>query len=65
MNENTCVCCGETIPEGRQVCWGCEHKTTKVGSILQSQNAPKELVEKVYDCLFKSNINDKTVFVKK
>ena len=55
MNENTCVCCGEIIPEGRQVCWRCEHKTTKVGSILQSHNVPKELVEKVYDCLFKKS----------
>lgn len=25
-NENTCVCCGETIPEGRQVCPKCENK---------------------------------------
>ena len=24
MNDNTCVCCGETIPEGRQVCPKCE-----------------------------------------
>lgn len=23
-NENTCVCCGEVIPEGRQVCHECE-----------------------------------------
>ena len=23
-NENRCVCCGEVIPEGRQVCPGCE-----------------------------------------
>lgn len=22
---NTCVCCGEIVPEGYQVCWGCEH----------------------------------------
>ena len=22
--ENRCVVCGEIIPEGRQVCWGCE-----------------------------------------
>lgn len=21
---NTCVCCGDVIPEGRQVCWKCE-----------------------------------------
>lgn len=26
MNENTCVCCGTPIPEGRQACWSCEHK---------------------------------------
>ena len=22
--ENTCVCCGEIIPEGRMVCLNCE-----------------------------------------
>ncbi len=21
-----CVCCGNPIPEGRQVCWICEHQ---------------------------------------
>lgn len=26
MAENTCVCCGEVIPEGRMVCWKCEQK---------------------------------------
>lgn len=26
MNENRCVCCGEIIPEGKMVCWNCEHK---------------------------------------
>lgn len=25
MNEDTCVCCGAQIPEGRQICWSCEH----------------------------------------
>lgn len=24
LNVNTCVCCGEIIPEGRQVCPACE-----------------------------------------
>jgi len=24
MNENTCVCCGAQIPEGRQICPKCE-----------------------------------------
>ena len=23
-NENTCVCCGDAIPEGRQLCPRCE-----------------------------------------
>lgn len=27
-SENTCVCCGEVIPEGRQVCAICETKNT-------------------------------------
>jgi hypothetical protein len=26
MNNNRCVCCGTEIPEGRQVCWACEHE---------------------------------------
>ena len=24
---DTCVCCGQTVPEGRMVCPGCEQKT--------------------------------------
>lgn len=28
MRENRCVCCGSEIPEGRQVCWECEHVDT-------------------------------------
>jgi hypothetical protein len=27
--DNTCVCCGETIPEGRQICPTCEDVTDK------------------------------------
>ena len=26
MNENTCFCCGEQIPEGRQICPKCEEE---------------------------------------
>lgn len=26
MNGEFCVCCGEEIPEGRQVCYNCERK---------------------------------------
>lgn len=29
MNENTCVCCGEVIPEGRQICYKCEKGADK------------------------------------
>ena len=25
MDANRCVCCGEIIPEGKMVCWPCEH----------------------------------------
>lgn len=24
-----CICCGEPIPEGRMVCWRCEHEGGK------------------------------------
>lgn len=27
MSENTCVCCGEIIPEGRQYCINCGNVT--------------------------------------
>ena len=27
MDADRCVCCGEIIPEGRMVCWACEHST--------------------------------------
>ena len=25
MSEDRCICCGEVITEGRQVCWDCEY----------------------------------------
>lgn len=27
MTEDRCVCCGTVIPEGRQICGGCEIRT--------------------------------------
>ena len=36
--ENRCVCCGEIIPEGRMICWSCEHS-------LDNPNDTKEKVE--------------------
>ena len=29
MNEETCICCGEPIPEGRQICPKCEKEACK------------------------------------
>lgn len=25
-NTDRCICCGDVIPEGRTVCWKCEHE---------------------------------------
>ena len=25
MSVDRCICCGEIVPEGRMVCWQCEH----------------------------------------
>ena len=33
MTENTCVCCGEIIPEGRMVCPRCEKAVTNYKSL--------------------------------
>ena len=36
---NICVCCGETIPEGRQVCKSCEEKSpTQIRYLLYDAN---------------------------
>ena len=48
MNEERCVICGSLIPEGRQVCWICEHDIVKIGSILQSHNAAEDDVIKAH-----------------
>ena len=42
---NLCVCCGETIPEGRQVCYKCEVGKVK-GYKEQLKQAHKETAEK-------------------
>ena len=43
MSGNRCVCCGETIPEGRQVCPICEKYPIK--RLHFSPNIKKELVD--------------------
>jgi predicted nucleic acid-binding Zn ribbon protein len=45
MSEDRCVCCGDIIPEGQQVCWQCEHEETQHHCIVCSKEIPKpELV---------------------
>lgn len=29
MSESRCICCGEIVPEGRQVCFRCEKRVAK------------------------------------
>lgn len=36
-NENTCVFCGEVIPEGRQVCPRCEELVYRCNSAAHAQ----------------------------
>lgn len=31
MNDNRCVCCGEIIPEGLQVCMNCQKRAEERG----------------------------------
>lgn len=53
MDTDRCVSCGVVVPEGRQVCWGCERNIVKIGSILQSYNATKDDVVKAYEFIEK------------
>lgn len=53
MSENRCVCCGEIIPEGRQVCIGCWNKAQKAEGGLNHDRMHREnggrLVCKVFN----------------
>lgn len=44
--ENRCVCCGEIIPEGRQICYSCECGIVKTGIILQTYEEHDKMVAK-------------------
>ena len=52
MRENKCICCGEVIPKGREMCIGCERDILYIGMILQSNNATKDEVRKAYDFVY-------------
>lgn len=43
--DNTCVCCGAVIPEGRMVCWACENRQ---GVSPERTNDMKETMNPLY-----------------
>jgi hypothetical protein len=57
---NTCVCCGDIIPEGSQVCYACSHynilKCPDCGSAISLMSSCKSYTEKqvlfsrIYHC---------------
>lgn len=62
MSEERCICCGDIIQEGRQICWSCERDIVKIGSILQSNNSTEDDVIKAHEFinkLIKDNIQTK------
>ena len=34
-----CVCCGEPVPEGRTICWKCEHQYDEVSGSSRYRKA--------------------------
>ena len=49
--ENRCVCCGETIPEGKQVCWKCEKDNE-----AESFRIPLPVIAEEWHALFHEHI---------
>ena len=41
MGQEYCVCCGNPIPEGRQVCLNCEHQLYDSNSIKHKSQEEK------------------------
>lgn len=39
MTENRCICCGEIIPEGRQVCPSCEAAAKEVTEDVEKDSS--------------------------
>ena len=42
--ENTCVCCGAVIPEGRQACDACWSRAYDPAEFFSAERTPKEIV---------------------
>ena len=41
---DTCVCCGDIVPEGRQVCYRCEHGDNNDGALCPECGAVLEIM---------------------
>ena len=48
LMDNTCVCCGAVVPEGRMVCWACENRQ---GVRTERTNDMKETMNPLYAVL--------------
>lgn len=55
--DNTCVCCGETIPEGFHVCQNCERKFGHISKIETNFYDKEEVYE---NCTVQVLSNTKT-----
>lgn len=55
--ENNCVCCGETIPEGLQICPNCERKFGNIKKIETNFYDKEEIYE---NCTVQVLTNTKT-----
>lgn len=40
MKEDRCMVCGEIVPEGRQICWCCEHHTKDYHCVICGKEMP-------------------------
>ena len=41
MNVDRCIVCGEPVPEGRQICWRCEHQTENCHCVICGKEIPQ------------------------
>ena len=51
MSDNKCVCCGNSIPEGSQVCPNCIRKTLGVETVDKESERKVIRINKFYDML--------------
>lgn len=73
MNDNTCVCCGAQIPEGRQICPICEKEENKMQNRFDAIKNPRkrdrdfltEIIAQICDYAVdnKMNTNDTIVTI--